>query len=193
MQVRRMFAAAAVAAVALASSQASAQSLNPWTGFYLGAHAGYVSAADTDPKVKGFAGGIQGGYNWQFNQIVAGIEGDYTLSGADSSSTISGVTVKAGIDSLWSVRGRLGFLAANNLMIYGTAGYGGFDMSAKALGSEVSARARGFVAGGGVEYAFTRNFLGRIEGLHYMGEGTGSFSGLEQDVTVFRAGLSYKF
>ncbi len=193
MKVLRKIGAVASVAVALMTSQASAQAVNPWTGLYLGVHAGYGTAADTDPSVSGFVGGIQGGYNWQFNQIVAGIEGDFTLSGADSTSTIAGVTVKSSVDSLWSVRGRLGFLATNNLLIYGTAGYGGFAMSAEALGLDVSARARGLVAGGGLEYAFTRNVLGRVEGLHYMGEGTGSFSGLEQDVTVFRAGLSYRF
>lgn len=192
---KRIGAVAVAAAMSISATAASAQSINPWTGFYLGAHAGYGRSGDTDPAVSGFVGGIQGGYNWQFNQIVAGIEADYTFSGADASVAVSpGVTARLGVDSLWSIRARLGFLATSNAMIYGTVGYGGFELTGSVTGfGSGSRRMDGLVAGGGLEYAFTRNWLGRIEGLHYMGSGSSSLSGLDMDVTVFRAGLSYKF
>lgn len=106
-------------------------------------------------------------------------------------------TVKASVDSLWSVRARLGFLAANNVLVYGTAGYGGMALSVKeslgGFGAKWDGTASGFVGGGGVEVSFSRNIAGRIEGLYYVGKGSGDSAGIEQDVTVVRAGVSCKF
>lgn len=195
MKLLRTFGFVATAlAVAFSATSASAQ--GPWTGLYLGANVGYGTAADTNPKVNGVVGGIHGGYNWQFNQIVAGIEGDYSFSGMNAATSIAGTTFDMDVDSIWSIRARLGFLATSNLMIFGTVGYGGFEANVTATGATIgsaSTRANGLVAGGGLEYAFTRNIVGRLEGLHFMGEGTGAFSGIDQDVTIFRTGLSYKF
>jgi outer membrane immunogenic protein len=199
MSMKSKFGAIAAAAVlAVSATAASAQGLSPWTGFYIGGNVGYAWSNDTDPSIKGFAGGLHGGYNFQFNQIVAGIEGDYSFSNADASVTVAGVTATAEIDSIWSVRGRLGFLAAPNALIYGTLGYGGAKFSGReTMGGlttfSMSANARGLVLGGGLEYAFTRNILGRVEALHLIGKGTGDIDGLDVDVTQIRAGLSYRF
>lgn len=190
---RKIGAVVAAAALAFSATAASAQGASPWTGFYIGGNVGYAWSNDTDPSIKGFAGGIHGGYNFQFNQIVAGIEGDFSLSNADASETVAGITGTVEIDNIWSIRGRLGFLATSNALVYGTIGYGGAKLTgtltngvAALAGSE---NARGLVLGGGLEYAFTRNILGRIEGLHLIGRG----DGFDVDVTQIRAGLSYKF
>lgn len=194
MGMKQKFAAiSAAAALAVSATAASAQGASPWTGFYLGANVGYALSNDTDPSIRGFAGGIHGGYNFQFNQIVAGIEGDYSFSNADASETVAGITASVEIDNIWSIRGRLGVLVSSNALLYGTLGYGGTKLSGRLTdgittmtGSET---ARGLVLGGGLEYAFTRNILGRIEGLHLMGKG----DGFDVDVTQIRAGLSYRF
>jgi outer membrane immunogenic protein len=72
-----------------------------WTGFYVGANAGYgwgdlstsefttapnpVGIFPSPPNVssngKGFVGGIQAGYNYQIGRFVIGLEADYSLSG----------------------------------------------------------------------------------------------------------------
>ena len=65
-----------------------------WTGLYAGAHIGNVDSGRDD----GFVGGVQFGRNWQMGQIVYGIEGDISFSGADD------------IDWIGTVRGRLGYL-----------------------------------------------------------------------------------
>ena len=193
---------AAAAVVAVGASSASAQgfgiaSQGPWTGLYLGANAGYGWARDTDPSISGFVGGIYGGYNIQAGSFVLGVEGDYTFSGMNASQTISGINVDVGVSSLWSVRGRLGVAVTPNVVVFGTAGYGGFTVDAHVgvlgLTATATGRASGLVAGGGVEMAITRNLLGRVEGLYYMGDGSGTLSGTSQDVTVIRAGLAYKF
>jgi outer membrane immunogenic protein len=124
--------------------QASAWS---WTGFYIGADAGYgwsnvdhsvtVDALNVSTNPRGFIGGIYGGYNWQFGQFVAGVETD--ISGANITATNS-IVGKMGLvpfaiqaeDTLhWlgTTRARLGFLPVQSVMIYGSVGvaYGGVE------------------------------------------------------------------
>ena len=80
-----------------------------WTGFYLGAHAGYgwgmgdmsvdplpsaaafVNLAPTtfDPDMDGFVGGVQLGYNHQSGIWVFGLETDFSGTTLDGSSTLS--------------------------------------------------------------------------------------------------------
>src|SRR5262249_33596568 len=63
-----------------------------WQGFYIGGHLGYgASGIKTfDEEIlgrfdpKGFIGGGQLGYNWQYKNLVAGVEIDATwLAGKD--------------------------------------------------------------------------------------------------------------
>src|SRR4051794_876667 len=80
--------------------------MNSWAGFYLGAHGGYgwgdndfLSVLISNPlltvggiKSKGALYGGHAGYNWQFGQVVAGVELDF--SGADiKGSTAASVAV----------------------------------------------------------------------------------------------------
>lgn len=200
MPLRRLFAClSACLALVLAApaSQAQVFGTGPWTGLYVGAHGGYGWASDSNPNLNGWAGGIHAGYNLQLGQAVIGVEGDYTWGSLDGSGAITGQTFSASVDSMWSIRGRLGWVLANNLMIYGTAGYGGFDVSVGTVVSGINLSATGdftgLVAGGGLELLLTRNIMLRAEGLHYMGEGNGNTAGSDGDVTVLRAAVSYKF
>jgi outer membrane immunogenic protein len=84
-----------------------------WTGFYVGAHAGYLWS-DSDMKLvdvrgdvlpidvrnetlprrvsidmDGPLGGMQAGYNMQFGQFVVGLEGDVSLVDADAEGRFS--------------------------------------------------------------------------------------------------------
>ena len=66
-----------------------------WTGFYFGAHAGggqsdkkfidnfptYDGELDAAPTLSGPLGGLQAGYNHQFNWLVIGVEGDFSWAG----------------------------------------------------------------------------------------------------------------
>ena len=169
----------------------------PWTGLYVGVHGGYGWTSDGSPDSSGSAGGIQAGYNLQLGQAVVGIEGDYTWGSVEGSGTVGALSVSGSIDTLWSIRGRLGWVLASNLMLYGTAGYGGFDTSLKTgiggLNLTASGDASGLVVGGGAELLLTPSIMLRAEGLHYMGDGNGNFAGSSGDVTMLRAGVSYKF
>jgi outer membrane immunogenic protein len=108
-----------------------------WSGFYAGLNAGYgwaqTSAAFTNgasgalslPAQGALAGG-QVGFNWQQGNIVFGIEGAIDASRLTQDGTgttnpnISHIDVN--VDQIASIRGRLGWLAQNDLMLYGTAG-----------------------------------------------------------------------
>jgi outer membrane immunogenic protein len=138
----------------------------------------------------GFGGG-QIGYNLQNGQFVYGIEAD--IQGADISDSFSmatlgvpqvgGTTLGPGtfsqsqkLDWFGTVRGRLGWTPWDRTLLYLTGGliYGHESVSglvalasgATYAASDSSVRIGGTV-GGGVEYAFSPRFTGRIEGLYY--------------------------
>ena len=202
-----------------------------WNGFYVGLHAGYgwtiddVVGIHTRPPFpngifrgdigsvnpKGFVGGAQAGYNFQYGNIVFGIEDD--ISFQTGSSSASGIVPVAGLSRAraklpWfgSVRGRLGF-AADRFLVYATGGVGftnvNYSLSTNAganFGSVNRTRA-GWVGGAGVEYAFTNNITARLEGLYYNVPkfrvrntvGFRDFTEATQSHALARVGLNYKF
>jgi outer membrane immunogenic protein len=107
--------------------------LNPWTGFYAGAHVGYGwgnnqffdnfptpdGELDASPSIKGFLGGFQGGYNRQFNWLVLGAEGDFSWSGVRSGDfscfRFGDQLCSAKPEWFGSVAGRLGVLYGSAL------------------------------------------------------------------------------
>lgn len=178
---------------------AKAQLFNtgPWSGLYVGVHGGYSwENADTSP-IDGTALGVQAGYNLQLGVALLGIEADYSWSQAEGAATTPGLTVTGSIDSMWSVRGRLGAVLANTVLLYGTAGYGGFDVGVKGTIGTVpftgSASFEAVVVGGGAELLLTRNLMLRAEALHFIGDGSTLTAGGDTGVTMVRAGISYKF
>ena len=153
-----------------------------WTGFYIGVNAGLGWSNSgtiniSDPILgrtsintagrSGFVGGGQIGYNWQRERWVFGLEADIQYS-----SLKSGVAWAAyewfGFNSsnsqyLGTVRARVGY-AFDRTLIYLTGGlaYGGLNGNWW-HGTTSNA---GWTLGGGIEYAFTDNWTGRIEGLY---------------------------
>ncbi len=179
------------------AAQAQVFGTGPWTGLYVGAHGGHGWTGSTGIDLTGWAGGVQAGYNLQLGSIVIGVEGDYTWSKLDGSSRLGNLPLSGAVDSLWSVRGRLGYSFANSVMIYGTAGYGGYDTSVRALVSGFnltgSTSIAAVVVGGGAEVLLTPSIMLRLEGLRYVGDGHSWTTGGDGDVTQLRAGVSYKF
>jgi outer membrane immunogenic protein len=137
-----------------------------WTGFYVGANigAGWGSrsidsftandsataalfgsgSGGTPPaasfRSSGLTGGLQIGYNWQFNRNwLVGLEADFDWSGMKGSSssnfTLIGLPFVSNLDERikWfgTVRARLGYLPTDNLLAYVTGGlaYGRVDRS----------------------------------------------------------------
>lgn len=143
--------------------------------------------ADLGANHEGGFGGGQVGYNWQRDRWVLGFEAD--IQGADIGGTstifvpgfIGGAvptttTSRDHIDWFGTVRGRVG-LAANNVLFYGTGGlaYGGTHSSVSVVGTPPTAgnftgstsdTRFGWVAGAGIEWGITPNWIVRGEYLH---------------------------
>jgi outer membrane immunogenic protein len=133
-----------------------------WTGPYMGANLGFQwgSLSNSGASPSGVAGGFQGGYNWQFGQIVTGFEADIQLSDAN------GVFANYKFSNPWfgTVRGR-GGVAVNNLLFYGTLGlaYGGGRVDIGTM-SESNLHA-GWTTGVGLEVGVTPSWSVKAEYL----------------------------
>jgi outer membrane immunogenic protein len=142
----------------------------------------------------GGVGGLQTGYNWQLSPSwLIGVETDIQLSNyaGTAIATPSPIgllvpfTTQVSNQSTWfgTLRGRLGFLATSNLLVYGTGGlaYGQTETSFStittgltlgtchvnftcAVGTSSSNRT-GWAAGGGLEWMFAPHWTVRAEYL----------------------------
>lgn len=201
--------------------------------FFSGKFPTFISTG-FDPK--GALGGLQAGANWQAGAIVGGLEGDLSFADIKGSSLgvpapsvtpgliSTGSTTNSGaFDLLGSGRGRLGYLATPNVLLYGTGGLawtrfvqntdqtalnafvpppGNFGLFQS---SSVPSWRFGWAAGVGAEARlFDTNWLARLEYLHYDFGNSGSASSPvvampsshstgNLTLDVVRAGLSYKF
>jgi outer membrane immunogenic protein len=147
-------------------------------------------------NVAGVTGGLQAGYNWQFNNIVAGVEADLNGSGGTVNRTANippaGGVLAAGAflrnfinqpSLLVTVRPRLGW-AFDHGLVYVTGGYafqtvqvvdtfGVTGINNLVASSSFSARLSGWTAGAGFEYAFARGVSAKVE---YLYVGLGNFT-----------------
>lgn len=189
-----------------------------WSGFYLGGHLGYswghsgLTGSTCNPTISttcsynvDFAngisaalpggvspnsvlGGVQAGYNFQWQSLVFGVEADYSFLNAKGTRNVRIVvdgepamplTQTVEDDWLSTVRGRLGFVPINNFLLFGTGGaaFGKVKYSTNldqtpvdSLGSNqvgsVSTTKTGYVVGGGLEYALDSHWDLRAEYLY---------------------------
>ncbi|NBV76222.1 MAG: porin family protein [Methylococcaceae bacterium] len=145
-------------------------------------------------RISGAAGGLQGGYNWQSDRFVYGLEADYTASDLLSRSVADSYRQN------WTVsgRGRAGYAFASNLLGYGTAGLAGSGTEYKSTNGKHNTTSYGWVAGLGAELMVDPRFTIRGELLHYeFGHETypGSTGqvNLGNSTNVLRLGGNYKF
>jgi outer membrane immunogenic protein len=152
-----------------------------WSGFYAGGDVGTMllgSAEDSNPQssppndpaysIGAWSGeiGAHAGFNWQAGALVAGLEANAFAM----SPTIMYSDYWYGKQT-WSaaVRARLGLLAMDNTLFYGTIGFaaGGFDYN----GYWTNLPGATFTGGGlqlgaGAEAFLTPQLSARIEGLY---------------------------
>lgn len=146
-----------------------------WTGFYLGAHAGY-GQADVDwtfaPSTtfiyapgdqlgfevdRAFLGGHIG-YNYQMGRVVLGVEG--TLSSGLGSQTFDDLTrVSTKMGGIATVAGRFGY-AFDGWLGYLKAGYATARIETDFNGGETEGKVKhhGYVLGLGAETMILPNF-----------------------------------
>jgi len=137
--------------------------------------------------LNGFTGGFQGGYNWQSDAWVYGLELDFGLLDTDATRQITKAydpeyggdfTINQTVQTQWlaTVRPRVGF-AVEDLLVYATGGLAitqlknqnefsdtyGEDAHEIANGSETQF---GWTAGAGAEYLFAEDWSIKAEYLY---------------------------
>ena len=169
-----------------------------WSGFYIGAHAGYgwvdlngsheTESAGPNGELENFAGsfdfddddllgGFQLGFNYQIDNLVLGVEGDLSLTGFkdEVANSIGSERVSFDTDLLMTLRARAG-LAVDNLLFYATAGAAWSDTtyeledlnSNPVQNGDIDVDDIGFVVGGGAEYAVNEDWSITAEALYYI-------------------------
>lgn len=210
-----------------------------WTGGYIGVNAGYAGGkfkhpaslyhgefeqtlnGSADVTASGFAGGVQAGYNWQFdNNVIAGIEADF--QGSNLKGEVKGridvpnqfdASAKAGtkVDWFGSLRARLGYTPVDRFMVYATGGYAygkvkshaSYSIDGIGEGISKSKTKSGWTVGAGAEYAINTNWTLKTEYLYTdlgktkLFNASNDFVGAKLDAKVkfhtVRAGINYKF
>ena len=175
-----------------------------WTGFYIGANAGYAFSSSstlsdsqlstiTNTSSSSFLGGGQVGVNWEFGPgVVIGAEADFdwlpntkntvTLTGTGANT---GSTATASINSRWLtlVDARLGY-AWDRLLVYGKGGGAFVGANNSSLNVSPSgvilplsgpANNMGWNAGIGLEYAFSGGWSAKAE-YNYVRLNSASFT-----------------
>ena len=194
-----------------------------WTGFYIGVDGGYgwqniretgifggLPFYQVNYRASGPVGGGHAGFNWQVNQFVFGIEGDVLgtsmrVNAPFNAFLFNNADWRSGVEG--SIRGRIG-IAFDRFMVYATGGVA-FEtfrlrenfLFAPTFADTFTPSRAGLTVGGGVEYAFTDNWLARVEG-RYSDFGTFNNASVLVPGLFFRervtearitGGLSYKF
>jgi outer membrane immunogenic protein len=158
------------------------------------------------------SGGLFGGgasYNfWQSGLWVLGVTGDGSWADISGHSDVCGAGSPAPhqcgtrLDSLLTVRGKLGYSLFPNWLVYGTGGYAGGEVHGwdTLAGGSGSSFLSGWAAGAGVQTFLTPALALKFEYLHIDLGHAGLFEvvpGVRETVSfsgdVFRVGLDLKF
>jgi outer membrane immunogenic protein len=177
------------------SSHATTSVADPGTYFLPASVAQIAAAGAGTVNSKGFTGGVQAGYNWQFGRVVFGIEADANALSLKGSRTASAtylvappaaftITQEVKTDWLATVRPRLGY-AFDSILVYGTGGlaltnlkysttfsdtdstaFGGIAANDALAEGSVSKLKLGWTLGAGAEYALSRSWTVKAEYLY---------------------------
>ena len=203
-----------------------------WTGFYIGGNVGGAwRQGDFTDSVFGvnfsngnnngvFIGGGQVGFNYQFSNIVWGVEGDFDWAANSNNSrtvVVPAGTFSATSNNRWvsTLAARLG-LAYDHWLFYvkGGGGWIGNDnftitnvnTGASFTGSNNNSNS-GWLLGVGVEWAFAYNWSAKIE-YDYLGLSSRSFTvpagspilagdtfttGNNNNIQMVKFGINYRF
>lgn len=202
------------AAAADVSAPLDIPASSDWSGFYIGGHLGggksiidwtYDLGGTADHEGDGVLGGAQAGYNFQSGAWVFGAEADISASGIEGDTDCPNPAFTCSSDAQWlsTVRARIGY-SFDNLLVYGTGGLGigRFEMSTNngaGVSGSTTKTDTGWVAGAGVEYAFSPRWSVKAEYMYY-DFGSSSYEvdgGLDVDVDqrfhTGKIGVNFKF
>jgi outer membrane immunogenic protein len=216
-----------------------------WNGYYIGANIGWsraqssvsfnanpaafpvdaasINAASNNRLTSNsVTGGAQTGYNWQWSNLVAGVEADVNFLKnnaqlpavplAAPSAPGTSLSETAQLSWLVTARPRVGY-AWDNWLLYVTGGWaigkvtftdGVVPTAGAAVGTSTSRTKNGWTVGGGVEYGLIGGWSAKLEYLYTnLGSvnvvfGTVAVPGAiaaKHDLTdqIVRVGVNYRF
>lgn len=151
-----------------------------WQGLYVGLHAGYgmgrtgadcLSNCDTDWNTsfmtKGPLGGAHAGYNIVLQNILLGVEGDYSFADIEGDRFFEGKNTSSELEWLASARVRAGVLVNPATLLYATGGLAWGEWKDEFRPQDTvntwSSTRKGYVVGGGVERKLSDDFSVRLE------------------------------
>jgi outer membrane immunogenic protein len=233
------FASSALAADLAPRMYTKAPVMSPaynWTGFYIGGHVGggwtdedATLSNTTSPLLlnplgtvingnrSGFLGGGQIGYNYQAQNLVFGVGGDFSWTHASETTVTPATLVPGGVtnsqgttDWYATLTGRLGY-AANNFLFYGKGGAAWINekasgnataLGATLISNTVTDTRSGWTVGGGIEWAFWNKWSAFVEydylGFDNRGQtftltpgGFTETNTVSTNVSMVKAGLNY--
>lgn len=221
----------------LSGAQAGANALCPVSIGALAGNPGFpIEQGTAHPVFTNTAGRVTSyaGWNWQFaHSWLFGVEGDVGYSNGSSwfkgipgCVTTCGVVGRTGpspvdaasVRTTWdlSLRGRLGFIVADNVLLYGTGGVAFQSLAAVVQCTQapavwcVTGRRQengdllmGYTVGGGIDWRLTKNWIARAEyrfsdyrtlnTVFFSGTGDEVWTSLKLRTQVATIGLAYKF
>lgn len=191
-----------------------------WSGLYVGGRVGLGVTRETGTlgstggfeanrfSSTGYVGGGQIGYQHQFKELVLGVEVSYAALDAKygtNSVLVPGMTSSYEVTNLLLVTGKLGY-AYMNYLAYLRGGYATANIDASVAGTNVgngSARADGYVAGLGVDWAVAPHMILGVEYnfVHLSADNLAiasapaatSFTGSSLDIQSVMLRLDFKF
>ena len=173
----------AMAADLMVAPEAMMPSSYSWSGPYIGGTVGVLNGSTDvsnilfegapsglDPYTidsSGWLAGLTVGVNQQWDNIVAGIEGDISWSNAEGThdDALADYSITTRMQTFATIRGRVGF-AVDQVLIYGTAGlaYGSTEgqlddnyAGPTTITTKDTQSQFGWTAGAGVEVGVTDN------------------------------------
>jgi outer membrane immunogenic protein len=129
-------------------------------------------------QMDGFIGGGQAGYNWQRARWLFGVEADFqgseergiggicTIAACSAGSTILAADYK--LDWFGTLRGRVGFLPSERVLLYASGGlaYGHFSADAPSFAVSWESTRAGWTVGAGAEVAIDSKWSIKLEYLY---------------------------
>ncbi len=155
-----------------------------WTGFHIGLGIGYGGvnhrlALDVETpgpvfddalSLSGLGGEgalvtVEGGYDFQFNNFVFGIQGDWTYSSIGTELSLFGGQFKLDAEHSFTGLGRLGWLSNPDTLIYGLVGWTWTEFAGDFSdgGPQYTFDLDGLTVGAGIETRLTPNVTGKLE------------------------------
>jgi outer membrane immunogenic protein len=176
-----------------------------WTGFYAGVEGGADFLNNKglgfgSSPTSGLIGGVVG-YNYQINQFVLGLEanGGGVLGGSQAVTNAAALnpysSLRTNNSYYGDVRGRVGY-AFDRALVYAAGGVAFGDVRTAYLnGPTINSNRTGYTIGAGLDYAFTNNWIGRVE-YRYTDLGRNSYNAVYDRVrnnsSAVVVGLIYK-